>query len=64
MYQEVRQEGHSFNLLVHCDPSEHMITYDDVLGLVQVRAALDFLRHMAIFAEGQALHDLPLMPGL
>ena len=42
MYQEVRQEGHTFKLVVHCDPSERMITYDDVLGIVQVRAARDF----------------------
>ena len=45
MYQEVRQEGHTFKLVVHCDPSERMITYDDVLGIVQVCAACDFLLH-------------------
>ena len=54
MYQDVRQQGYTFNVVVHCDPAEHMITYDDVLGLVQVCADRDCLRHLTIIAGGQA----------
>ena len=48
MYQEVRQEGYVFNMMVHCDEAERMVTYDDVLGLIQVHAACHCLCHMAI----------------
>lgn len=40
MYQDVRQRGYTFNVVVHCDPSESVITYDDLLGLVQVRCSM------------------------
>ena len=45
---------HTCNVLVHGDPSTPVITYDDVLGLVQVHAACDYLRHTTMFADGQA----------
>lgn len=36
MYQEVQQKGYAFNMLVHCDESDRVVTYDGVLGMIQV----------------------------
>lgn len=55
MYQEVRQKGYAFNMMVHCDESERVITYDDVLGMIQVHAACHFLCGVAICSKSLLL---------